>query len=92
MVFSGLTFLLLFLPLVLLVYFSVPQKFKNTVLFIFSLIFYAWGEPVYVILMVFSTVLDYTCGRIVEKYRGTSKAKAGLIVSMAVKPRLLGGF
>lgn len=89
MVFSGLTFLLLFLPLVLLVYFAVPKKFKNAVLFIFSLIFYAWGEPIYMILMIFSTALDYTCGRAVEKYRGTSKAKIGLVVSMCANLGLL---
>ena len=59
MVFSSLTFLFWFLPCVLLVYFLVPEKAKNAVLFLFSLLFYAWGEPVYVGLMLFSTVLDY---------------------------------
>ena len=71
MVFSSLTFLFLYLPLVLLVYFAVPKKMKNAILFIFSLIFYAWGEPIYVGLMIFSTVLDYCCGKAVDKYRGT---------------------
>ena len=52
MVFSSLTFLFLYLPLVLLVYFAVPKKMKNAILFIFSLIFYAWGEPIYVGLMI----------------------------------------
>ena len=82
MVFSSLTFLFLFLPAVLLVYFAVPRQAKNAVLFLFSLIFYAWGEPVYVGLMIFSTILDYTCGRLVEKYRGTKKKKLGLIISI----------
>ena len=82
MVFSSLTFLFLFLPAVLLVYFAVPRQAKNTVLFLFSLIFYAWGEPVYVGLRIFSTILDYTCGRLVEKYRGTKKKKLGLIISI----------
>lgn len=89
MVFSSLTFLMLFLPAVLLVYFAVPRQGKNAVLFLFSLIFYAWGEPVYVVLMVFSTVLDYTCGRLVEKHRGTSKQKVGLIISICVNLGLL---
>ena len=89
MVFSSLTFLLLFLPAVLLVYFAVPRQWKNGVLFLFSLLFYAWGEPVYVVLMIFSTVLDYTCGRLVEKYRGTPKQKIGLIVSLCVNLGLL---
>ncbi len=89
MVFSSLTFLLWFLPCVLLVYFLVPKKAKNAILFAFSLLFYAWGEPIYVGLMIFSTVLDYCCGRAVEKYRGTPKAKIGLLVSVIVNLSLL---
>ena len=82
MVFSSLTFLFLFLPAMLLVYYVTPWRGKNAVLFLGSLIFYAWGEPVYVVLMIFSTVLDYTCGRLVERYRGTPKQKIGLIISL----------
>ncbi len=89
MVFSSLTFLLWFLPCVLLVYFLAPKNAKNAILFAFSLLFYAWGEPVYVGLMIFSTVLDYTCGRAVEKHRGTPRAKAGLMVSVIVNLSLL---
>lgn len=92
MVFSSLTFLLAFLPLVPAVYFTAPKQLKNAVLFIFSLLFYAWGEPVYVGLMIFSTALDYACGRAAEKYRGTRAAKAALIVSMCVNLGLLGLF
>lgn len=80
---------MLFLPAVLLVYFAVPQQGKNAVLFLFSLLFYAWGEPIYVILMIFSTVLDYTCGRLVEKNRGTSRQKIGLIISVVCNIGLL---
>lgn len=89
MVFSSLTFLLVFLPAVLLFYFVVPKRFKNAVLFVFSLIFYAWGEPIYVGLMIFSTILDFTCGMLVDKYRGTSKAKIGLLISVFVNLSLL---
>ena len=89
MVFSSLTFLLCYLPAVLAVYYLVPAKRKNLVLFVFSLLFYAWGEPVYVGLMIFSTVLDYCCGRAAEAYRGTKKAKAALIVSVTVNLGLL---
>lgn len=53
MVFSSLSFLFVFLPAVLLVYFVVPRQGKNTVLFAFGLLFYAWGEPIYVLLMDF---------------------------------------
>ncbi len=89
MVFSSLTFLLVFLPLVLLIYFAVPGGWKNAVLFLFSLLFYAWGEPVYVCLMIFSTVLDYTCGWLVDKYRGTNKSKLGLMISVLTNLGLL---
>lgn len=89
MVFSGLTFLQCFLPLVLLTYFMVGRTLKNLVLFIFSLLFYGWGEPIYVILMLFSTVLDYTCGKLVDHYRGTNKAKIGLYISIIVNLSLL---
>ncbi len=82
MVFSSLTFLFLFLPAVLLVYYVLPRRARNTVLFLFSLIFYAWGEPIYVVLMLWSTVLDYCCGLLTEKYRGTKKKKLGLIISL----------
>ena len=84
MVFSSLTFLLCYLPAVLAVYYLVPTKLKNLVLFLFSLLFYAWGEPIYVGLMIFSTILDYCCGCAAEKYRGTKKSKAALIVSVTV--------
>ncbi len=89
MVFSSLTFLLVFLPVALVLYYAAPGRFKNPVLFLCSLWFYAWGEPVYVGLMLFSTVLDFSCGRYVEKHRGTKKAKIGLIVSIMVNLGLL---
>lgn len=89
MVFSSLTFLFMFLPAVLLMYFTVPGQCKNAVLFIFSLLFYAWGEPVYVLLMLFSTILDYTCGMLVEKFRGTPKQKIGLMISIIVNIGML---
>lgn len=89
MVFSSLSFLFLFLPAVLAVYYLVPRGWRNAILFLFSLLFYAWGEPVYVGLMLFSTVLDYTCGRLVEKNRGTAKQKLGLLLSVCVNLGLL---
>ncbi|MGI6028369.1 MAG: MBOAT family O-acyltransferase [Candidatus Heteroscillospira sp.] len=92
MVFSSATFLLLFLPLFLGAYYLTPSRGKNTVLFLFSLLFYSWGEPVYVVLMIFSTVLDYTCGLLVDKYRGERGAKAALLVSVFVNLGLLGLF
>ncbi len=86
MVFSSLMFLFCFLPAVILLYFAVPCKFKNMVLFISSLIFYAWGEPVYVVLMLFSTAVDYTHGRLVDKYKrsGEDKKARGAVISSVI--------
>jgi len=57
MVFSSLLFLFRFLPIMLIVYYCTPRRFRNAVLFGGSLVFYAWGEPVYIVLILFSTVL-----------------------------------
>lgn len=79
MVFSSVLFLFRFLPIALLLYFAAPCKLKNMVLFVLSLIFYAWGEPVYVILMLFSTIVDYVHGRLVEKFKNEGNIKAAKI-------------
>lgn len=93
MVFSSLTFLLLFLPMFLGAYFLAPgNKTKNVILFAFSLLFYSWGEPIYVALMLFSTALDYTCGIMVDRHRGTRGAKIALLISVIVNIGLLGVF
>ena len=63
MVFSSLIFLFAFLPITLILYFLVPNKYKNLVLLILSLVFYAWGEPIYVILMILSMTFNYFMGR-----------------------------
>lgn len=93
LVFSSLIFLCVFLPLNLLLYFIVKsQAWKNAILIISSLIFYAWGEPVWVLALIFSAVFDYFNGRNVEKYRGTPKAKLFLIVSITGNLLILGIF
>ena len=85
MVFSSLTFLFVFFPLFLIAYYVAPAKLKNFVLFVFSMVFYAWGEPIYILLMVFSTVFDYTNGRLIEKFGpGTKKAKIVMINAVIV--------
>lgn len=85
MVFSSLIFLFRFLPAVLCVYFITPRFLKNTVLFIASLIFYAWGEPIYVVLMLFSTVVDYTHGLLVQHFKDRHQIKqARIIVASSV--------
>lgn len=95
MVFSSLLFLFRFLPIVILGYFILPRKFRNLFLLLFSLFFYAWGEPTYIVLMLFSIVVNYVGGIFVDKYksRGSSKgAKTALIVSMVIDIGLLGIF
>ncbi len=95
MVFSSLLFLFRFLPIVLILYFIAPRKLKNAVLFFSSLVFYAWGEPVYVVLMLFSTVVDYTHGRLVDTFRNKGQdGRAKLVVasSMIINLALLGFF
>ena len=95
MVFSSILFMFRFLPIVLLLYFIAPKKIRNTILFIASLIFYAWGEPVYVVLMLFSTVVDYTHGMMVYrcKQKGEiKKAQAWVASSMIINLALLGFF
>ena len=83
MVFSSLVFLFIFLPLTLILYFGVCRRLRNTVLLIVSLIFYAWGEPVYVYLILFSTVTDYLHGILIERYRHQPK-RARLVVLFSV--------
>ena len=92
MVFSSITFLFRFLPIFIICYFLAPGRVKNLVLFLGSLIFYAWGEPVYVVLMLFSTVSDYIHGRLMEGRRGTRAAKGLLISSLTINLLLLGFF
>lgn len=67
MLFSSVTFLCLFLTICLLAYFIVPRRFKNAVLLLFSLVFYAWGEPVYILLMLASIVVAYITGILSDK-------------------------
>ena len=80
MLFSSLNFIFVFFPLFLLIYYLVPFKLKNIVLLIFSLVFYAWGEPKYIILLIIITLLDYICGIIIDKYKNNNKIKKIVMV------------
>ena len=93
MVFSNLIFLYLFLPAnILLYYITRNPAWRNGVLIAFSLFFYAWGEPVWVTLLIFSATIDYFHGRICEKYAGRWQAKAALVSSLVLNLGLLGIF
>ena len=89
MVFSTITFLFYFLPVVLVIYYIVPQKWKNTVLLIVSLLFYFYGEPKYIILMIISIVITYIFGRLIDKNRKTQMAKIYLIIAISISVGLL---
>ena len=95
MIFSSLLFLFRFLPLVLLLYYAFPKKLRNLILFLVSLVFYAWGEPVYVVLMIVSILISWTGGLAVDRFLRVGNergAKIALGVSVAAGLSLLGFF
>ena len=92
MLFSSIPFLYCFLPAVVLVYFLVPRSLKNAVLLLFSLAFYAWGEPKYVFLMLATIAAFYGCGLAIGKARAQKWKKFWLTVSVVVGIGLLAIF
>ena len=92
MLFSSISFLYVFLPVTLLLYFLVPARAKNYVLLAASLLFYFFGEPVYVILLILSSVSDYLHSLFIESHRGKKSAKTALISSIIVNMAMLGFF
>ncbi|MFN5182135.1 MAG: MBOAT family O-acyltransferase [Bacteroidota bacterium] len=83
MVFSSLFFLFFFLPLNIILYYSTKNStLRNIILIVFSLIFYAWGEPVWVGLLLISTIVDYYNGIFIEKHQGKTMATIGIIVTL----------
>ena len=92
MLFSSIPFLFYFLPAVLILYFLVPKVLKNAVLLIFSLIFYAWGEPLYVFLMVATIGLFYGCGLAIGRSKTQNWKRFWLTVSVVVSLALLAVF
>ena len=93
MVFSSTIFLCVYLPLVLLGYYICPKKGRNLFLLIVSLVFYAWGEPKYVFLMIFSILVNYIFGRLMDKNRSRQKRmKLLLVLSVVIDLGLLSVF
>ncbi len=83
----------MFLPLALIIYYVSPKVLRNCILFIVSLIFYAWGEPVYIVIMIFSTIFDYINGVLIDKYRDRKGiTKAIFINSIIINLGILGFF
>jgi len=92
MLFSSMTFLYYFLPIVILLYFIVPFRFKNLILFCASIFFYFWGEPVYTLIMIFTAFSGYVHGLLIDKFRGTKASKAWMVSSVVVSLAVLGLF
>lgn len=84
MLFSSIPFLYYFLPAVLLLYFLSPKKLRNTTLFLSSLVFYAWGEPIYVFLMLGTIACGYFFALGIEKYRKRTASRVLLVLSVTV--------
>ena len=92
MLFSSIPFLYYFLPGVLILYFIAPKKLKNTVLMLSSLVFYGWGEPKYVFLMMASIVIGYVAGVLIEAFSQKKLSKVALWASVLVNLGFLGYF
>ncbi len=80
MVFSSILFMFIYLPVVLAVYYIVPTRWRNLWLFAVNLVFYGWGEPVYILLMVFSICLNYVSGLLIGKYLPDRRPRAKLVL------------
>ena len=84
MVFSSIPFLYYFLPVALVLYFAAPKQFKNMILFLASLFFYAWGEPLNVIWMLLSILVGFCSGWMIEQHMGNGQAKLLLVLSIVI--------
>lgn len=93
MVFSSLIFIFLYLPVVLFVYYITPKTYRNVLLLLFNIVFYGWGEPVFILIMIFSTLINYIFGLLIEMNRkNNNMAKVILVISILVNIGLLGFF
>ena len=86
MVFSSLLFLFRFLPAVLILYYIAPRKLRNVILLLFSLFFYAWGEPKYVFLMLFTITMDFFIGKGIDKAKKEGNREKGEAFSYDFNP------
>ncbi len=90
MLFSSLTFLFIFLPLILIIYFISKDKYKNMILLVFSLVFYAYGEPKYILLMLFSIIVNYFMALLIDRYRSNKrKSRFFLVLDISINLFLL---
>lgn len=92
MVFSSLVFLFVFLPIVLVLYYLSSKKYRNYLLLLASLFFYAWGEPTYVVIMLVSIGANYLCGLLVDEKRADKVRVTGVVISVIFNICMLGVF
>lgn len=93
MVFSSLTFIFMFLPVVMLIYYIVPEKVRNLFILLSGLFFYAWGEPIYVFVLILSTLIDYFAGLVMDKFNDSPAVRrCALVASVIMNLSLLGFF
>ena len=91
MIFSSIIFIFTFLPIVLAIYYISPKEFRNFILLIASLVFYAWGEPIYIFLMIFTTIFNYLMSLWINIRKGKGK-RTLLIITIIVNLLILGYF
>lgn len=92
MLFSSVTFIFYFLPITVGCYYLVTSKIKNYCLLLFSIVFYAWGEPLYIILMLLSIAITYIFGCYISKYHEQFRGKLALVLTILINIGLLGFF
>ena len=92
MLFNSMTFLWIFLPALVALYFFADKKWRNYILLVFSLVFYAWGEPIYILLMIVSIVMNYFIGLRIARSKKKMKKKLWLIIDIVINLGLLGYF
>jgi alginate O-acetyltransferase complex protein AlgI len=93
MVFASLLFLFIFLPLNLLLYYSSKnKKWRNYILIVFSLVFYGWGEPIWISLLIVASLFDWGNALFIQKHQGTKWAKIGVVVTVVFNLGLLATF
>lgn len=92
MLFSSIPFLYYFFPIVLILYFAVPRVLKNSVILLSSLVFYAWGEPKYVILMAITIAVGFVAGLLIERFKSAALKRTAMIASVAICLGFLGYF
>ena len=94
MVFSSILFMFIYLPVVLFLYYISPVRWRNPILFVANLVFYGWGEPVFIVLMLFSITINFINGLLIGRWRLTQqkKAKTVLVINVVINLALLGFF